>query len=225
MAAEAALDAFVARTCQRADPSSGMSPHTYPRDVWAQLHEAEAQRKAAEWAKSVAGQKIDRLEREVVALRRELARLRVETFGGTVKQARAAGFRAPPGASDGATVAGLRELLLNATGDALGTVRAEIEERIAVLEQRPLDGAQIDFSYDGERGLTVRCGKASKIFTMPVMIYRDIYKEGAFYATGDVVSWSGSLWIAREDGFLKKPNLGNPSFRLACKAGRDARTT
>jgi hypothetical protein len=222
--AEADLDAFVERTCQRADPHSGITPHSYPSDVWAQLHAAEEQRKAAEWTKSVAGQKIDRLEREVAQLRRELARLRVSIIGGTVKQARAAGYRAPAGAPASAPVAGLRELLVNARGDALGTVRAELEERLTALEQRPLDAIDFDVAFDSaSRELAIRSGSARKTVKLAIPLWRGIYAQDRKYDLHDVCSLSGSMWIAVVDGTSEKPSLESAQWRLCCKRGSSAR--
>ena len=194
--AEADLDAFVARTCQHADPYSGITPRSYPRSVWAQLHQTEQKRQAAGWAGSAVGQlqrEVARLRRELAELRRDNQRLRIETLGGTIKQARAAGYRAPPGAKDGAPVAGLPKLLLDTMAEALGMVRGELEERLTALEKRP------------------------------VLTYRDLWREGTSYAAGDSVSWSGSLWAARADGLLERPSLDSDSWRLVVKRGRDGR--
>ena len=133
---DAALNAYIDRTKQRA----GDNFVHYPRDIWVQLLEHEQQRQTEEWSKSTLGQlaqEVASLRKELSELRRQNQRLHIQVFGSTVGKAKAAGFRAPPGANDGAAVAGLRQLLVDAMGDALGEVRRELEERLAALEQRP----------------------------------------------------------------------------------------
>lgn len=61
----------------------------------------------------------------------------------------------------------------------------------------------IDISYDGERGITVKCEKSGgavveKSFTMPNQINKGVWRPGE-YKKHDTVCWSGSTWIALED--------------------------
>jgi len=63
-----------------------------------------------------------------------------------------------------------------------------------------VDGiSEIDISQSEERSFTVCAVKSSgekteKTFSVPVMIYRDIFSEGEKYQTGDSVTWGGSVW-------------------------------
>lgn len=57
--------------------------------------------------------------------------------------------------------------------------------------------------------------------SFPVVIYRDVFKEGAEYAEGDAVTFGGSLWICRETT-TEKPGQSD-AWRLSAKKGRDAK--
>ena len=76
----------------------------------------------------------------------------------------------------------------------------------------------------GERTLEVRFtqGERSKVyaFKFPWLLDQGVWKEGAVYEPGDVVSWGGSSWIAQrtEPG---KP--GGDGWRLSVKKGRDGK--
>lgn len=78
----------------------------------------------------------------------------------------------------------------------------------------------LNVEYDGERGLLLRfaCGELVKEFrfTLPGIIYRGVWKEGAF-AKGDAVTWGGSMWIAMEDT-SEQPEK-SAAWRLAVKRG------
>jgi hypothetical protein len=59
-----------------------------------------------------------------------------------------------------------------------------------------------------------------------VVLDRGVYKSDAPYKPGDAVTWAGSIWIAqrRDDATpYAKPGTPNSGWRLAVKAGRDAR--
>ena len=59
-------------------------------------------------------------------------------------------------------------------------------------------------------------------FTLPVMIYRGVFKAEETYERGDSVTWGGSLWHCNEpDG--SKPGEGNKSWQLVAKRGRDGK--
>jgi hypothetical protein len=81
----------------------------------------------------------------------------------------------------------------------------------------------------GEDGRTVSiehrltCGRAvHKAVQMPALIYREVWRDGTAYTTGDAVTWDGSLWIASGDT-TDKPGAGATAWRLAAKKGRDGR--
>jgi hypothetical protein len=57
-------------------------------------------------------------------------------------------------------------------------------------------------------------------FTLP--LYCGVFVEGTTYAKGDVVTWAGSAWIAR-DTTTDKPGTGATAWQLCVKAGRDGR--
>lgn len=93
-----------------------------------------------------------------------------------------------------------------------------------------VDGVSaIDISQNNEREFTVTAQMASgttteKSFSIPVMIYRDIFKEGEKYYPGDSVTWAGSVWYCCEETTYKPGEPGVKAWKLAVKRGRDARS-
>lgn len=55
--------------------------------------------------------------------------------------------------------------------------------------------------------------------TLPVPIYRGVFKEPEPYELGDLVTWAGSLWHCNEPKGLK-PGAPDSGWQLAAKAGR-----
>jgi len=92
-----------------------------------------------------------------------------------------------------------------------------------------VDGvSSIDISQSDERHFTVVATKSSgekteKSFSVPVMIYRDIFKEGQKYYPGDSVTWGGSVWYCHLETGDKPGEDGSKGWKLAVKRGRDAR--
>lgn len=92
-----------------------------------------------------------------------------------------------------------------------------------------VDGvSSIDISQSDERHFTVVARKSSgekteKSFSVPVMIYRDIFKEGQKYYPGDSVTWGGSVWYCHLETGDKPGEDGSKGWKLAVKRGRDAR--
>lgn len=74
------------------------------------------------------------------------------------------------------------------------------------------------FSVVFEKGAERREFTAS----LPVLIYREIWRENEKYSAGDAVTFGGSLWIALR-ATQSKPGDGSPDWRLAVKKGRDAK--
>jgi ketosteroid isomerase-like protein len=71
---------------------------------------------------------------------------------------------------------------------------------------------------------TIKRGDFVKSHTVrvPALLDKGVFKEGTVYEKGDGVTWGGSFWIAQKDAPEGKPGSG-PDWRLAVKAGRDAR--
>jgi integrin beta 3 len=96
-----------------------------------------------------------------------------------------------------------------------------------------VDGLGFDdlgVDYDGERTFTITFvrGEQTKRFpvTVPFTLYRGIWEEGRAYEAGDVVTWSGSTWVAKT-ATTAKPGLADEASRawqLAVKSGRDGKT-
>ncbi|MFD3247478.1 phage gp6-like head-tail connector protein [Rahnella aquatilis] len=92
-----------------------------------------------------------------------------------------------------------------------------------------VDGiSSIDVSQASEREFTITAQLASgtrteKSFFIPVMIYRDIFKEGEKYLPGDSVTWAGSVWLCHAETTDKPGEPSSKGWKLAVKRGRDAR--
>ena len=57
-----------------------------------------------------------------------------------------------------------------------------------------------------------------------MLAYRGLWQDGTNYSAGDAVAYSGSLWVARADGLLERPNLDpDGCWQLAVKRGRSGR--
>lgn len=105
-----------------------------------------------------------------------------------------------------------------------------IEEVRSLARQpgpRGADGFGFDdmtVAHDGERTVTLRFVRGDDVkefpFVIPAMIYRGVFKEGA-YERGDTVTWDGSLWHANTDTD-EKPGISK-SWQLVAKKGRDGK--
>lgn len=86
-----------------------------------------------------------------------------------------------------------------------------------------LDDVDVALVNHRELALTLNMANGSsskKTFTIPAMVYRGIWKAGQ-YATGDTVTWSGSLWHANQDTDEKPGQSAH--WTLSAKKGRDGR--
>lgn len=90
-----------------------------------------------------------------------------------------------------------------------------------------IDGiADIQIEQKDDRTFSVVVGKSSgelvtKSFSLPVMIYKDLFKEGNIYKTGDVVTWAGHMWVCKKETDAK-PQEGDV-WRIAVKRGQDGK--
>jgi len=58
----------------------------------------------------------------------------------------------------------------------------------------------------------------------PTLRYLGVYADSHHdYREGDVVTWSGSMWVARRSGPLATPGSDPGAWTLAVKRGKDAR--
>ena len=91
-----------------------------------------------------------------------------------------------------------------------------------------IDGLGFDdlsADFDGQRTVTLRFQQGDRVKTFPINlqtpIYRDVFAEGASYDAGDMVTWGGSVWIAKETT-TDKPGT-TKAWQLAVKRGRDGK--
>lgn len=100
---------------------------------------------------------------------------------------------------------------------------------------RPLDGKDgadgvgfddFDVVYDGERTFTCKWEKGARVvervFSLPVVLDRGVYRPDQMYAKGDGATFAGSFWIAQAETSAK-PGDGATPWRLAVKAGREGK--
>lgn len=90
------------------------------------------------------------------------------------------------------------------------------------------DGLGIDdleLVYDGKRSFTFKWARddrvVEKTFTMPAMIYRDVFDSGESYSAGDVVTFAGSSWHCNSET-SDQPGTSK-SWTLMTKRGRDGK--
>lgn len=86
---------------------------------------------------------------------------------------------------------------------------------------------QVRVVHDGERTFSFEFVHGDRVktqgpFTIPSVIYRDIYESGKTYHAGDAVTFGGSVWIARSTTSAK-PGEGDTPWRLGVKHGRDGK--
>ena len=84
----------------------------------------------------------------------------------------------------------------------------------------------VDVAQEGDRKFVVTATTSSgastaKEFTVPVMIYRGIYREQTTYDEGDTVTWAGSTWVCRRVT-SDKPGQSD-AWGLSVKKGRDGK--
>ncbi|HDX3867360.1 TPA: phage portal protein, partial [Escherichia coli] len=89
-----------------------------------------------------------------------------------------------------------------------------------------VDGvADIDVSMTGERLFSVVVRQSSgqrteKTFSLPVMLYRGVFRAGETYHPGDTVTWGGSLWHCNSMTGDKPGEAHSSAWTLAAKRGR-----
>jgi hypothetical protein len=147
-----------------------------------------------------------------------------------VKSAVAA-LPAPKDGAPGKDGAGLADALKDAEGNLVlvmtdGRTKSlgKIDGKDGVPGRDGLGFNDLNVEQIGER--TVRfllkrdADEAEFDVTFPVPIYRDVFKEGAAYERGDMVTWGGSLWHC-DKATTDKPSPD--SWTLAAKKGRDGK--
>ena len=86
--------------------------------------------------------------------------------------------------------------------------------------------ADFEVDYDGERNFNIKMIASNgeikeKSFDVPVMIYKNVYKE-TDYKKGDTVTFAGSLWYANKET-KERPGAGSKDWTLAAKRGADGK--
>jgi Collagen triple helix repeat (20 copies) len=80
--------------------------------------------------------------------------------------------------------------------------------------------ADFDVVHDGERKFTVRWANGERLveksFALPIMIYRGTWEHGKEYTSNDVVTYGGSMFIAKHNTVAKPEG---EDWRLCVKRG------
>lgn len=92
--------------------------------------------------------------------------------------------------------------------------------------QHGKDGAdftEVEFDYDGERGLIIR-GKGGEIVKrLPIPIDRGYWSEGKSFEHGDVTTNDGTVFIALRGTKAKPCKENAEDWRIMCRKGRDGK--
>lgn len=122
---------------------------------------------------------------------------------------------------------------------AFGSWALDFERRAQDLFQKavdkmpkPKDGIDalgfddLSVEHDGEREITIKFSRGEEVksfpFTLPVVLYRGVFKEGDDYTKSDSVTFGGSLFISQKDSPQGKPGESD-DWKLSCKRGRDGK--
>ena len=103
--------------------------------------------------------------------------------------------------------------------------RSQILRKLAAYPQFGESVPAIDlvFEHDGERSFVVKAGAGQVFrFTLPVVIFRELWRGDGQYVRGDATTHDGSLWIAVADAPTCEPGKG-PDWRLAAMRGKNGR--
>lgn len=136
-----------------------------------------------------------------------------------------AGQRGEKG-DDGKPGVGLAGAMIDREGSLTVTTSAGEAIKLGpVVGRNGKDGAdfsEVEFSYDGERGLAIR-GKGGEIVKrLPIPIDRGYWKSGTNYERGDIVTEGGTAFIALTDTSTK-PGPENKDWRIFARKGRDGK--
>lgn len=102
---------------------------------------------------------------------------------------------------------------LEGSTSLLQSVTAELSQRVAVVETRPLLPGPA--GKDGEPGPPGADGKAG-------LTYQGVYQDGKSYELGDVATWGGSTWHCNEPT-TTRPGENTKAWTLMVKRGRDGK--
>lgn len=103
-------------------------------------------------------------------------------------------------------------------GKAIG-----LENRVIGIEAlRPIPGPPGPVGPPGKDGEPGAPGVNGKDGAAGLR-YCGVFKKGATYTAGDVVTWNGSAWHANEAIGLQIPGDGSGAWTLIVKHGRDGR--
>lgn len=133
---------------------------------------------------------------------------------------------------DGVDGIGATGAMIDANGELIVTLSNGTMQRCGVVVGKDgapgRDGADlsdVEFEYDGERGITVKAkgGQVVRRYEMPIVIDKGYWRDGLSAKNGDAYTHDGSLWIALRETSTKPSTGSNSDWRLAVRKGRDGK--
>lgn len=134
--------------------------------------------------------------------------------------------------ADGKDGTGATGAMIDKGGELIITLSDGTLQRCGVVVgkdgENGRDGADlsdVEFEYDGERGITVKAkgGQVVKTYQMPVIIDKGYWRDGCAAEAGDTYTHDGSLWIARKATTARPSTQAKDEWRLAARKGRDGK--
>lgn len=83
------------------------------------------------------------------------------------------------------------------------------------------DFTDVEFDYDGERGLIIRGNGGEIVKRLPIPIDRGYWRDGMKAQKADVLTQDGSAWIALKDTDTKPCHEHKDDWRMLARKGRD----
>ena len=133
------------------------------------------------------------------------------------------------------------ELMLTKQVGPLSERLARLEERAPVPGPAGKDGRDgangangadglgfddLDVAFDGDRTIEIKMARGDRSKSWPIVLpflkQQGVFRDGASYALGDVVTWGGSQWHCNE-ATSTKPGEGSKDWTLIVKRGRDGK--
>jgi len=95
-------------------------------------------------------------------------------------------------------------------------------ESIARMIDKTVSDRMPAIVFDGHRKLMVTNYGEQKEYSLPVMMYRGVYKNSESYEAGDVVTCGGSMFHCNKDDPEGSPG-NSDDWQQCVKKGRDSR--
>lgn len=125
--------------------------------------------------------------------------------------------------------AGISDVEINGSGELVFTMTDGTKSNVGKVvgeDGKTFDLDDFHIEMPDERTLTMsfQGGNQKHNFDveLPVPCYKGVFKEGAEYRKGDIVTWGGSAWHCNEHK-SRRPAEADSGWTLMVKAGRNAK--